>query len=255
MPAQSILVQQEPSRHTAAKAGNSALDFMEILFVGEAWLNSIGKVITNSMHMVRLLCIGLIFGTFVTNQLSMRILPLVAIVLLMNSCGGSANTAPAEKNTAEVPAPKAEPGSNLDQAGTARLTALLAQYYTLKDALVASDPAVAAKAAASVVIAADSLKSGAGSAELDSVSLYAGKIQDDKAMDIEQQRAAFEHVSDNLFALLKNNGLKNAGVYRQFCPMAFNDKGASWLSNTDEIRNPYFGKKMLECGEVTDSLK
>ena len=48
--------------------------------------------------------------------------------------------------------------------------------------------------------------------------------------------------------------LKNAGVYRQFCPMAFNDQGAYWLSPETEIRNPYFGKKMLACGEVRDSL-
>jgi hypothetical protein len=36
--------------------------------------------------------------------------------------------------------------------------------------------------------------------------------------------------------------------------MAFDDKGAYWLSAESEIKNPYFGKKMLECGEVTDSL-
>jgi hypothetical protein len=36
--------------------------------------------------------------------------------------------------------------------------------------------------------------------------------------------------------------------------MAFDNKGAHWLSNNPEIKNPYFGKKMLECGEVTDTL-
>ena len=39
-------------------------------------------------------------------------------------------------------------------------------------------------------------------------------------------------------------------VYHQFCPMAFNDAGAYWLSGTADIKNPYFGKKMLTCGEV-----
>jgi len=68
-------------------------------------------------------------------------------------------------------------------------------------------------------------------------------------------RTSFEKVSDNMFALLKKADLKNANVYRQYCPMAFNDKGAFWLAEESEIRNPYFGKKMLECGEVTDSLK
>jgi Cu(I)/Ag(I) efflux system membrane fusion protein len=36
--------------------------------------------------------------------------------------------------------------------------------------------------------------------------------------------------------------------------MAFNDAGAYWLSKTSDIKNPYFGKKMLICGEVKDSL-
>jgi Cu(I)/Ag(I) efflux system membrane fusion protein len=57
-----------------------------------------------------------------------------------------------------------------------------------------------------------------------------------------------------MYSLLKNADLKNAKVFHEYCPMAFNDKGATWLSDEAEIKNPYFGKKMLECGEVTDSL-
>jgi Cu(I)/Ag(I) efflux system membrane fusion protein len=57
-----------------------------------------------------------------------------------------------------------------------------------------------------------------------------------------------------MYMLVKEAKLANAGVYHQYCPMAFNDKGAYWLSNEAEIKNPYFGKKMLECGEVKDSL-
>jgi Cu(I)/Ag(I) efflux system membrane fusion protein len=36
--------------------------------------------------------------------------------------------------------------------------------------------------------------------------------------------------------------------------MAFDNKGAYWLSDQAKIRNPYFGDKMLECGEVKDTL-
>ena len=58
-----------------------------------------------------------------------------------------------------------------------------------------------------------------------------------------------------MFAMLKKADLKNAGVYREYCPMAFDEKGAYWLSNDPEIKNPYFGNKMLDCGDVEDSLK
>ncbi|MFX4520371.1 hypothetical protein ABTA72_19455, partial [Acinetobacter baumannii] len=43
-------------------------------------------------------------------------------------------------------------------------------------------------------------------------------------------------------------------VYHEYCPMAFNDQGATWLSNSSDIKNPYLPKKMLHCGEVKDSI-
>ena len=36
--------------------------------------------------------------------------------------------------------------------------------------------------------------------------------------------------------------------------MAFDNQGAYWLSNAKQIRNPYFGEKMLTCGEVKEKL-
>jgi Cu(I)/Ag(I) efflux system membrane fusion protein len=35
--------------------------------------------------------------------------------------------------------------------------------------------------------------------------------------------------------------------------MAF-DTGAYWISDSKEIRNPYFGDAMLTCGEVKKEL-
>lgn len=35
--------------------------------------------------------------------------------------------------------------------------------------------------------------------------------------------------------------------------MAFDNKGAFWLSEIEEIRNPYFGEAMLNCGEVHET--
>ena len=39
-------------------------------------------------------------------------------------------------------------------------------------------------------------------------------------------------------------------LYHDHCPMAQDNKGAMWLSETKEIRNPYFGDKMMTCGSV-----
>jgi Cu(I)/Ag(I) efflux system membrane fusion protein len=72
--------------------------------------------------------------------------------------------------------------------------------------------------------------------------------------DIEGQRKAFSVLSKELYKAVKSFGLKNKTIYYQFCPMAFNDTGAYWLSNTKEIRNPYFGDRMLTCGDTRETL-
>ncbi len=91
------------------------------------------------------------------------------------------------------------------------------------------------------------LKEAAGSISAELAGLVGEK-------DLEGKRTSFQMVSDMLFDLVKTTGLKGKTVYRQYCPMAFNDQGAYWLSDKEEILNPYFGDKMLHCGDVTDTL-
>lgn len=72
--------------------------------------------------------------------------------------------------------------------------------------------------------------------------------------DIEKQRKHFEIISDALINAAGIFGVNTDWVYVQFCPMAFNNKGAYWLSRTEEIKNPYFGNEMLNCGEVIKKI-
>lgn len=44
-------------------------------------------------------------------------------------------------------------------------------------------------------------------------------------------------------------------VYIQYCPMVNKDQGANWLSREKEIFNPYFGERMLKCGETRKTIK
>ncbi|MBS1776082.1 MAG: DUF3347 domain-containing protein [Bacteroidetes bacterium] len=165
-----------------------------------------------------------------------------------------------ETQSGETPISKATPQSKLDSTGTALLMTTVGNYYELKDALVATDAAKADAAAQKLLASMSDLQ---GKVKDSSLSLQIDTINiESKALmaatndpKTEQKRVHFEKVSNAMFTLLRAADLKNAGVYRQHCPMAFNDKGAYWLSNETEIKNPYFGKKMLECGEVTDSLK
>ncbi|TPN87298.1 DUF3347 domain-containing protein [Aquimarina algicola] len=72
--------------------------------------------------------------------------------------------------------------------------------------------------------------------------------------DIEVQRTIFSDVTEKMTDVVAES-LSSGEVYKQFCPMAFNNKGGYWLSKEEEIRNPYFGNKMLKCGKVTETLK
>ncbi len=39
-----------------------------------------------------------------------------------------------------------------------------------------------------------------------------------------------------------------------FCPMAFDDRGALWLQQAEQIENPYFGSEMFRCGEMRKTV-
>ncbi len=64
-------------------------------------------------------------------------------------------------------------------------------------------------------------------------------------------RKHYEDVSNGVLSLVQGfgHGLEKP-LYRVFCPMAFNDKGASWLQADRKIANPYFGAEMLRCGSL-----
>lgn len=79
-------------------------------------------------------------------------------------------------------------------------------------------------------------------------------IEMSKTNDLEQQRLSFQTISNNLYDVIKTFGLMGKTVYYQFCPMFADNKGGFWLSETEEIRNPYFGKKMLSCGETRETM-
>jgi Cu(I)/Ag(I) efflux system membrane fusion protein len=73
--------------------------------------------------------------------------------------------------------------------------------------------------------------------------------------DLESLRKEFSTLSDNLYKSIKAFGLGGTEAFYEFCPMAFDNAGGYWLSDNSQIRNPYFGDKMLACGEVRERLR
>lgn len=173
---------------------------------------------------------------------------------------GSGDTLqPATGTTAAAVA--SEPQFKVNDAFQKQLGDVLTSYLTLKQAFVASDSnAVPAKAMATreslskveaSLLTGDALN--AGTRYLPALERSLKDIQ--STSDMAKQRRAFGTLSDSLYVTIKAFGVGGKEAYYEFCPMAFNEEGAYWISETEKIRNPYFGDKMLTCGEVKEKLK
>jgi len=71
--------------------------------------------------------------------------------------------------------------------------------------------------------------------------------------ELAKQRSGFSKLSKSLSEAVTAYGWSATAsdtLYLDFCPMAENDRGGYWLSMDREIRNPYFGDQMLQCGEI-----
>jgi hypothetical protein len=147
---------------------------------------------------------------------------------------------------------------------------LMGSYFALKDALVDWDTLKADQAAQVVVAKADSLPVKTLKADsaivLTAESLAASIDAEAKGLigetGIEARRRSFDMLTDELYNLIRTVQFDGFRIYHIRCPMAFGDSlPGYWLSNTASVINPYLGRKhptygakMLECGEITDSL-
>lgn len=129
----------------------------------------------------------------------------------------------------------------------ASLTKAYGHYLDLKDALVASDQKVAKQA--SKALQKELQENNAETKVAQQADLVA------KASSLAEQRKIFTELSQNMTALVKGNNLSMGKIYLEYCPMANNNKGGSWLSNEKEIKNPYFGEMMLKCGRVKETIQ
>lgn len=72
--------------------------------------------------------------------------------------------------------------------------------------------------------------------------------------DIDQQRAYFATLSKDISTLIANFGTTKH-LYQDYCPMYNEGKSGYWISEMKEIKNPYFGSEMLECGGMIKEIK
>ena len=126
----------------------------------------------------------------------------------------------------------------------------LQAYYEVKDALISSNASVACTKATALINAIKANeKTNTSKVLRDKILFDAEHIAESK--DIEHQRDHFTSLSTDFYALVKAVKLSDKPVYYAYCPM----KKSYWLSESEAIKNPYYGSKMLTCGKVAEVLK
>jgi len=143
---------------------------------------------------------------------------------------------------------------------TQQMEPIIVHYLQLKDALIAGDSkkaTIASTAFGKAIGEFDILALGAENKQrwmIRSADLTAKGGMLITKRDIEAQRRAFHSLSMALIATLEDMGSSETKLYVQHCPMAFDNTGADWLSDSEKVVNPYFGDAMLHCGTVKETL-
>uniref|UniRef100_UPI004047255E efflux RND transporter periplasmic adaptor subunit n=1 Tax=Algoriphagus sp. TaxID=1872435 RepID=UPI004047255E len=139
------------------------------------------------------------------------------------------------------------------------IAAVVAAYFQVKNSLVKDQIPTAATQLLAQALAKVSSAAGTGKDKAkwekikSELSQATAKIKG--AKDIGAARTQFSNLSASIIQLAETYPLSQQVVYKDYCPMAFDNKGGYWLSETEDIRNPYFGASMLSCGEVKQTYQ
>lgn len=139
-----------------------------------------------------------------------------------------------------------------------QLSNLTEKYLLLKEAFVQSDTKMVLNTTKELLVKLEAVDMSllSGKEHMYWMDLMKNiKQHSQKIIELEslkEQRKQFVFLSDNLIKALKVFGLEKDEIFVQYCPMFEN--GAFWLSKNKEILNPYFGKKMLKCGETKETI-
>ena len=143
----------------------------------------------------------------------------------------------------------------------AQFAPVFTAYYGIKDALTIDNSQVAAENGKAMKMALRKIDTKTWTAkERNAYDEVAKKLDTDaehigdNASKIDHQREHFITLSNNLSTVTKALKINSEPAYLQFCPMANGGKGAYWLSKENKVKNPYYGKSMLSCGSVKETL-
>jgi hypothetical protein len=163
--------------------------------------------------------------------------------------------------TEPVKSEPTETATTTATSATVSVKEIVSAYLQLKDAFTNDNTNDAATAGKALEAAFKSFDKSALTAEqkktyedIESDASEHAEHIGANAGNIAHQREHFDLLSKDVYDLVKALGAGQT-LYKDFCPMYNDNKGAIWLSESKEIKNPYFGKSMSTCGTVKEELK
>lgn len=206
-----------------------------------------------------------------TNSLFLSLIFALTAFAFLSSCSGNnkddgheAHEGHASKDDASSSNAVSEasaPQFQVDEQFQKQLSAVFTSYVDLQEAFVSSDAKNVQQEASETneALAKVDMKLVTGAAHNDWMNYLSSMQRSLKEIqsseEIEAQRKSFSTLSNSLYKSVRAFGLGGEEAFYAYCPMAFNDEGAYWLSDEKKVRNPYFGNKMLACGEIKEKLK
>ncbi len=139
-------------------------------------------------------------------------------------------------------------------------TAIINNYLALKDALVEDNSKKAADAGKMLFDALSKFDLSAQSKpqqeELKDIIDDAKENTEhivENSGKIDHQREHFEILGTDIKDLIVITG-SDRNLYQLYCPMYNNHEGGKWLSESNKVKNPFLGRKMLNCGNVKQEI-
>ena len=123
---------------------------------------------------------------------------------------------------------------NSDKGQNEQMDTIVAGYLQVKDALVQTNAEAAGEAAKTLASLAGDLE-GDGWSDINKVANELAK-----QTDVRRQREQFQQLSETMYSLVKETGSSGASLYRQYCPMAFDNAGAYWLAGEKVLFSFFF---------------
>ena len=186
------------------------------------------------------------------------ILGLAITVLTLVACNTKNNKSAESQNSNNA---TLTASSVRDAKNTVSIKAIISAYLQLKNAFTTDNTTEAANAGKALQTIFKNYDQSTLTASqkktfedvVDDASEHAEHIGKNGG-NIKHQREHFELLSKDIYDLIKAFGAGQV-LYKDFDQMYNKGKGAFWISETKEIRNPYMGKAMLNSGKILETIK